>query len=225
VKQLVEFCNFWIATASKRGSARILVGSTDVRGAISASISRGKLVASRPSSAFMFATQLSSPRHHHPKKNNNSHSQESDHDTKLSGADMVCKFANPWWTEIRVLALRSVMNIKRMPELFLMRLATVLFTAFLLATIFWNLDHSPLGIQVRPSSLLPRAPLNHHRHYLQSLACMIACCQFLHKTSHSSHNGSAIDETSMRKITLSLTLKTGCLKEAGCLTQERVLDV
>ncbi|CAM6030712.1 unnamed protein product [Sphagnum balticum] len=150
VKQLVEFCNSWIAAASKRGSARILVGSTDVRGAISASISRGKLVASRPSSAFMFATQLSSPRHHHPKKNNNSHSQESDHDTKLSGgADMVCKFANPWWTEIRVLALRSVMNIKRMPELFLMRLATVLVTAFLLATIFWNLDHSPLGIQER----------------------------------------------------------------------------
>ncbi len=184
MKQLVEFCNSWIATASKRGSARILVGSTDVRGAISASISRGKLVASRPSSAFMFATQLSSPLHHHPKKNNSPHSQESDHDTKLSGADMVCKFANPWWTEIRVLAFRSVMNIKRMPELFLMRLATVLVTAFLLATIFWNLDHSPLGVQVRPSSLLPRAPHNHHRHYLQSLACLLAANSFTKQATH-----------------------------------------
>jgi hypothetical protein len=66
-----------------------------------------------------------------------------------TNAETVCTFANPWWAEILVLVRRSWKNIKRTPELFWMRLATVSVTGFVLATIFWRLDHTPLGVQVR----------------------------------------------------------------------------
>lgn len=67
----------------------------------------------------------------------------------MSDHAMVVKFANPWYAEIPVLIRRTVINISRTPELFLMRLATVIITGFLLATIFWGLDHSPRGVQER----------------------------------------------------------------------------
>ncbi|KAJ1690321.1 hypothetical protein LUZ63_014476 [Rhynchospora breviuscula] len=59
------------------------------------------------------------------------------------------EFANPFWLEVGVLTKRSFTNTKRMPELFVMRLGTIMVTGFILATIFWRLDASPKGVQER----------------------------------------------------------------------------
>ncbi|KAL3652118.1 ATP-binding cassette sub- G member 1 [Castilleja foliolosa] len=64
----------------------------------------------------------------------------------VSGAT---KFANPWWIELSVLSRRSFTNSRRTPELFGIRIATVMVTGFILATVFWQLDNSPRGIQER----------------------------------------------------------------------------
>ncbi|KAG2323179.1 hypothetical protein Bca52824_016392 [Brassica carinata] len=58
-------------------------------------------------------------------------------------------FANPFWIEIKTLTERSILNSRRQPELFGTRLATVLVTGFILATVFWRLDNSPKGVQER----------------------------------------------------------------------------
>ncbi|KAK1297751.1 ABC transporter G family member 6 [Acorus calamus] len=58
-------------------------------------------------------------------------------------------FANPFWVEIGTLTKRSATNIRRMPELFVIRLGAVLVTGFILATIFWRLESSPKGVQER----------------------------------------------------------------------------
>ncbi|KAK1297197.1 ABC transporter G family member 6 [Acorus calamus] len=58
-------------------------------------------------------------------------------------------FANPFWMEIGTLTKRSATNMRRMPELFLIRLGAVLVTGFILATIFWRLESSPKGVQER----------------------------------------------------------------------------
>ncbi|KAG2287586.1 hypothetical protein Bca52824_047190 [Brassica carinata] len=47
-------------------------------------------------------------------------------------------FANPFWIEIKTLTERSILNSRRQPELFGTRLATVLVTGFILATVFWR---------------------------------------------------------------------------------------
>ncbi|MBA0874089.1 hypothetical protein Goshw_011383 [Gossypium schwendimanii] len=62
---------------------------------------------------------------------------------------MVPRFANSFWKEILVLSNRSILNSRRMPELFVTRLVAVLVTGFVLATMFWQLDNSPKGIQER----------------------------------------------------------------------------
>ncbi|MBA0782462.1 hypothetical protein Gotri_000344 [Gossypium trilobum] len=62
---------------------------------------------------------------------------------------MVPRFANSFWKEILVLSNRSILNSRRMPELFVTRLVAVLVTGFILATMFWQLDNSPKGIQER----------------------------------------------------------------------------
>ncbi|XP_022993811.1 ABC transporter G family member 6-like [Cucurbita maxima] len=62
---------------------------------------------------------------------------------------MVPTFANPFWIEMAVLSKRSVLNSRRMPELFGIRLGAVLVTGFILATMFWQLDNSPKGVQER----------------------------------------------------------------------------
>ncbi|KAJ4744605.1 ABC transporter G family member 2 [Rhynchospora pubera] len=59
------------------------------------------------------------------------------------------EFANPFWIEVGVLTKRSFTNTKRMPELFVMRLATIMITGFIFATLFWQLDSSPRGVQER----------------------------------------------------------------------------
>ncbi|XP_038903579.1 ABC transporter G family member 20-like [Benincasa hispida] len=88
-----------------------------LKDAISASISKGKLVSGAP--------------------------------TDSNRSSSFSKFSNPLWTEILVIAKRSIMNSRRMPELFGIRLGAVLITGVILATMFWHLDNSPKGIQER----------------------------------------------------------------------------
>lgn len=73
-------------------------------------------------------------------------SKFNNHSSSYSGTAHT--FANPWWAEVIVLLQRSLKNIRRTPELFLMRMVTVLITGFLLATIFWHVDNTPTGVQV-----------------------------------------------------------------------------
>ncbi|CAI9091520.1 OLC1v1026576C1 [Oldenlandia corymbosa var. corymbosa] len=124
-RSLVEFNKNW--QNMKRGAAATglptATPASPTRGlslkeAISASISRGKLVSG--------ATNKDA-----------------------SPASMVPTYANPFWVEMAVLSRRSFKNSRRMPELFGIRMGAVLVTGFILATMFWQLDNSPKGIQER----------------------------------------------------------------------------
>ncbi|KAJ6675393.1 ABC TRANSPORTER G FAMILY MEMBER 28 [Salix viminalis] len=88
-KTLVEFNKSWQAMNNPMNRTRN-VSKLSLKDAISASISRGKLVSGAP---------------------NNSNLTSS-----------VPTFANPLWTEMMVLSKRSLLNAKRMPELFGIRL-------------------------------------------------------------------------------------------------------
>lgn len=116
-KSLVEFNKSW------QGMKRTSINhesdrhALSLKEAISASISRGKLVSG--------ATTDASP------------------------TSLVPTFANPFWIEIAVLSKRSMTNARRMPELFGIRLGAVLVTGFILATMYWQLDDSPKGVQER----------------------------------------------------------------------------
>ncbi|XP_024992058.1 ABC transporter G family member 6-like [Cynara cardunculus var. scolymus] len=122
-RSLVEFNKTW--QNLKRSHNTTTTGNeTPTHGltlkeAISASISRGKLVSGAGA--------------------NNGNNPTS----------MVPTFANPMWMEMAVLSKRSFTNSRRMPELFGIRLAAVTVTGFILATVFWNLDSSPRGVQER----------------------------------------------------------------------------
>ncbi|CAA7051994.1 unnamed protein product [Microthlaspi erraticum] len=94
--------------------------------AIAASISRGKLVSGGESAAIP-------------------HGGGNATTTTLS----VPAFANPFWIEIKTLTKRSMLNSRRQPEQFGMRVASVVITGFILATVFWRLDNSPKGVQER----------------------------------------------------------------------------
>ncbi|KAJ0101885.1 hypothetical protein Patl1_05729 [Pistacia atlantica] len=61
----------------------------------------------------------------------------------------VQKFANPFWIEVIVIAKRLLLNSRRMPELFVIRLGTVLVTGLILATLYWQLSDSPKGTRGR----------------------------------------------------------------------------
>ncbi|KAJ0505292.1 putative ABC transporter, AAA+ ATPase domain, ABC-2 type transporter [Helianthus annuus] len=122
-KRLVEFNKAWQNLKRSR-NAMTTGNETPTHGltlkeAISASISRGKLVSGAGA--------------------NNGTNPTS----------MVPTFANPRWIEMAVLSKRSFTNSRRMPELFGIRLAAVTVTGFILATVFWNLDDSPRGVQER----------------------------------------------------------------------------
>uniref|UniRef100_A0A803N5Y1 ABC transporter domain-containing protein n=1 Tax=Chenopodium quinoa TaxID=63459 RepID=A0A803N5Y1_CHEQI len=88
-----------------------------LNGAISASISKGKLVSGA-------ANDDSNP-------------------------TSVPKYANPFWLEVYVIGRRSMLNSRRMPELFGIRLGAIVVTGSILATIFLHLDQSPKGAQER----------------------------------------------------------------------------
>ncbi|XP_009796484.1 ABC transporter G family member 1-like [Nicotiana tabacum] len=120
-KSLVEFNKTWQNT--KRQSNQNCEIATPTHGlslkeAISASISRGKLVSGTT----------------------------SDH---TSPASMVPTYANPFWIEMTTLSKRSFTNSWRVPELFGIRLGAIVVTGFILATMFWQLDNSPKGVQER----------------------------------------------------------------------------
>nr|CAB3501198.1 unnamed protein product [Digitaria exilis] len=100
--------------------------SLSLKEAISASISRGKLVSGATDGS------VSVP-----------------NGEFVAPAAAVSKFANPFWVEMGVLTRRAFINTKRTPEIFIIRLAAVLVTGFILATIFWRLDDSPKGVQER----------------------------------------------------------------------------
>ncbi|KAJ8765941.1 hypothetical protein K2173_020457 [Erythroxylum novogranatense] len=116
-KSLVEFNGKWQNMKQTQKFEPNWHGLS-LKEAISASISKGKLV-----------------------------SGASNND--VSSTSMVPIFANPFWKEMAVLSKRSVTNSRRMPELFGVRLGAVLLTGFILATMFWQLDNSPKGVQER----------------------------------------------------------------------------
>ncbi|MBA0669988.1 hypothetical protein Goklo_025167 [Gossypium klotzschianum] len=115
-KSLVEFNKSWQSMKHTRDSEPDQLGLS-LKEAISASISRGKLVSGATND--------------------------------INSSLMVPTFANPFWKEMVVLSKRSILNSKRMPELFGIRLAAVLVTGSILATVFWQLDNSPKGVQER----------------------------------------------------------------------------
>ncbi|KAK6933269.1 ABC transporter family G domain [Dillenia turbinata] len=121
-QSLVEFNKSWQSMKQSRNqnqNQEIETNGLSLKEAISASISRGKLVSG--------ATNEYNP----------------------TSSSMVPTFANPFWVEMAVLSKRSVTNSRRMPELFGIRLGAVLVTGFILATMFWQLDDSPKGVQER----------------------------------------------------------------------------
>ncbi|XWS07859.1 hypothetical protein CRYUN_Cryun41cG0029000 [Craigia yunnanensis] len=115
-KSLVEFNKSWQSMKHTRDSETERLGLS-LKEAISASISRGKLVSGATND--------------------------------VSSTSMVPRFANPFWKEMVVLSNRSILNSRRKPELFGIRLGAVLVTGFILATVFWQLDNSPKGVQER----------------------------------------------------------------------------
>ncbi|KAJ8754108.1 hypothetical protein K2173_002006 [Erythroxylum novogranatense] len=115
-KTLVEFNKSWQAVKNPTNNL-LNTSKISLNDAISASISRGKLVSG------------------------------STNDSALSSS--VQKFANPFWIEMIVIAKRSMLNSRRTPELFGIRLGAVLVTGLILATMFWKLDNSPRGVQER----------------------------------------------------------------------------
>ncbi|XP_044508766.1 ABC transporter G family member 6-like [Mangifera indica] len=121
-KSLVEFNKSWQQMKHTRITSVHVAESNrqglSLKEAISASISRGKLVSGATTN-------------------------------EASTTSMVPTFVNPFWIEMAVLSKRSITNSRRMPELFAIRLAAVLVTGFILATVFWQLDNSPKGVQER----------------------------------------------------------------------------
>ncbi|KFK36824.1 hypothetical protein AALP_AA4G176300 [Arabis alpina] len=59
---------------------------------------------------------------------------------------VVPAFANPMWIEIKTLSQRSMLNSRRQPKLFGVKVVAVFITAFILSTVFWRLDNSRNGI-------------------------------------------------------------------------------
>ncbi|GAB2223147.1 hypothetical protein Droror1_Dr00017284 [Drosera rotundifolia] len=118
-KGLVEFNRQWQSRDKRDDSREDYFQGLSLKEAISASILRGKLVPGGETNNINSTTLL------------------------------VPTFANPFWVELIALSKRSIKNSCRMPELFGTRLATVMVTGLLLATIFWRLDNSPKGVQER----------------------------------------------------------------------------
>ncbi|XP_054786581.1 ABC transporter G family member 6-like [Prosopis cineraria] len=69
----------------------------------------------------------------------------------IRSTSKVPTFANPLLIEVAKLSIRSCTNSRRVPEVFRTRLAIVLITGSLLASVFWHLDDSPKGAQERLS--------------------------------------------------------------------------
>ncbi|XP_062213477.1 ABC transporter G family member 6-like [Phragmites australis] len=125
-KELVEFSKSWQEKPLSRAISDASTGTHDkpslsLKEAISLSIARGKLVSGTSTGG----------------------------DTSTAAATKMSTYANPWWVEVWVLTRRAFTNTRRTPELFLIRLCTVVVTAFILATVFWQLDNTPKGVNER----------------------------------------------------------------------------
>ncbi|VVB02695.1 unnamed protein product [Arabis nemorensis] len=116
-RRLVEFNKKW----QEMTPSSSLHPNLTQKEAITASISRGKLVSGGESIGTTTNT------------------------TTLA----IPAFANPSWIEIKTLSQRSMLNSRRQPELIAIKLVTVFITGFILATVFWRLDNSPKGIRER----------------------------------------------------------------------------
>ncbi|XP_047162069.1 ABC transporter G family member 20-like [Vigna umbellata] len=120
-KSLVDFNKSWqLKEKNSVQSQNDHKPKPSLKDAISASISRGKLVSGANGNGKNSTAAVSVP-----------------------------AFANPFWMEMAVIGKRSLTNSRRMPELFGIRLGAVLVTGVILATIFWHLDDSPKGVQER----------------------------------------------------------------------------
>ncbi|XP_074373202.1 ABC transporter G family member 6-like [Apium graveolens] len=120
--KLADFNRAWQRRQSPLSTATTSGVKLSLKDAISASISRGKLVSGATNSTNLETETLSSS---------------------------VPRFANPLWIEMVVIAKRSLKNSWRMPELYGMRLGAIIITGTILATMFWSLDNSPRGVQER----------------------------------------------------------------------------
>ncbi|GJM94419.1 hypothetical protein PR202_ga11060 [Eleusine coracana subsp. coracana] len=119
---LAEFNTKWQKTKTDNDN-RMIMSTMPLELAIAESVKRGKLVAGSGG--------------------------EGGGAVSSTWSSSVPTFANPAWTEVWVLIKRSFTNTGRMPELFIMRLGTIMVTGFIFATIFWQLDATPKGVQER----------------------------------------------------------------------------
>ncbi|XWS55738.1 hypothetical protein CRYUN_Cryun09bG0026300 [Craigia yunnanensis] len=119
-QNLVEFNKSWQASTNDNDNIVSNRPSLALKDAISRSISRGKLVSGAPVTR--------------------------DH---VNNSSSVPSFANPFWIEVMVLSKRLLTNSRRMPAKFAVRLGTIMVTGIILATMFWQLDDSPSGVQER----------------------------------------------------------------------------
>ncbi|GAB2300532.1 ABC transporter G member 20 [Dionaea muscipula] len=60
-------------------------------------------------------------------------------------------YSNPLWVEVYVIGKRSLLNARRMPELFRTRFVGILLTGVVLSTVFLSIDESPKGAEERIS--------------------------------------------------------------------------
>ncbi|KAG8063803.1 hypothetical protein GUJ93_ZPchr0003g16970 [Zizania palustris] len=128
--ELVEFSKSWQqkppARAVSAASTRLQdKPSLSLEDAIRISIARGKLVSGASTTRYAST------------------------EAAAASTAKVATYANPWWVEVLVLSRRAFTNTRRTPELFLFRLAAVVVTAFILATVFWRLDNTPKGVNER----------------------------------------------------------------------------
>ncbi|KAI3991895.1 hypothetical protein MKX01_012840 [Papaver californicum] len=61
----------------------------------------------------------------------------------------ISEFVNPFWVEIIVLVKRWLTNSKRMPKWFILQIGGVVFVGSVIASLFWQLDKSVVGVQER----------------------------------------------------------------------------
>ncbi|ESQ44944.1 hypothetical protein EUTSA_v10010159mg [Eutrema salsugineum] len=120
-RELVEFNEKWQHNQPARATPQTTpYQALSLKESINASVSRGKLVSGSSSGTNLIPMELS-----------------------------VSSYANPPLIETFILAKRYVKNWIRTPELIGTRIATVMVTGLLLATIYWRLDNTPRGAQER----------------------------------------------------------------------------
>ncbi|OMP08055.1 ABC transporter-like protein [Corchorus olitorius] len=73
--------------------------------------------------------------------------------TDLNQTSSLSSFLNPFWYEVLVILKRLAINSRRTPEAFGVRLGAAIITAVILATLFWQIDDSPTGVQQRLASI------------------------------------------------------------------------